>query len=85
MRKNRIKWMFAAGLLCLLGFSSCSPKLRPRRARQITPDTIRVIPSVPDTVRVNPDPDKFPPVKLMYGVPPARYELKKVDENPDAR
>jgi len=77
--------MFAAGLLCLLGFSSCSPKLRLRRTPQVTPDTIRVIPSVPDTVRVNPDPRDFPPVKLMYGVPPARYELKKVDENPDVK
>ena len=77
--------MFAAGLLCLLGFSSCSPKLRLRRTPKVTPDTIRVIPSVPDTVRVNPDPRDFPPVKLMYGVPPARYELKKVDENPDVK
>ena len=85
MRKDRIRWMFAAGLLCLLGFSSCSPKLRLRRTPQVTPDTIRVIPSVPDTARVNPDPRDFPPVKLMYGVPPALYELKKVDENPDAR
>ena len=85
MRKDRIRWMFAAGLLCLLGFSSCSPKLRLRRTPKVTPDTIRVVPSVPDTVRVNPDPRDFPPVKLMYGVPPARYELKKVDENPDVK
>ena len=83
MKKDRLTWMFAIGLLGLLGFSSCSPKLRPRRISRAIVDTVRlVIP--PDTAVINPmpnpNPGDFPPAKLMYGVPPARYELKKVDE-----
>ena len=31
MKKDRIRWMLAVGLLGLLGFSSCSPKIRTRR------------------------------------------------------
>ena len=82
MKKDRLTWMLAIGLLGLLGFSSCSPKLRPRRGPKAVVDTIRVIVS-PDTTLFNPmpnpDPGNFPPAKLMYGVPPARYELQKVE------
>jgi len=82
MKKDRLTWMFAIGLLGLLGFSSCSPKLRPRRISRVIADTVRVV-IPPDTANLgpmpNPDPGNFPPAKLMYGVPPARYELKKVD------
>lgn len=83
MKKDRLTWMFAIGLLGLLGFSSCSPKLRPRRSAKAVVDTVRVIVD-PDTASIkpipNPNPGNFPPAKLMYGVPPARYELKKVDD-----
>ena len=82
MKKDRLTWMLAAGLLALLGFSSCSPKLRPRKSVKTAVDTIRVYVD-PDTVRIKPLPNAgdFPPAKLMYGVPPARYELKEIKEN----
>ena len=82
MRKDRIRWMFAIGLLGLLGFSSCSPRLRPRRSVKAVVDTVRVIVD-PDTARFIkplPNPGDMPPAKLMYGVPPARYELKRIDD-----
>ena len=68
--------MLAIGLLSLLGFSSCSPRLRARRAAGEPVDTLKV--RMPDTIIVRPNPD--PPVKLMYGVPPARYMKMNVTE-----
>jgi hypothetical protein len=71
MKKDRIRWMLAVGLLGLLGFSSCSPRLRPRRTVRNV-DTLYVLPS--DTTRFRPDPGERP-IRLMYGVPPVRYEV----------
>ena len=76
MKKDRIRWLFAIGLLGLLGFSSCSPRLRPRRAADPV-DTLKVFPPV-DTSIVKPRPDA--PIKLMYGVPPARFEKMEAPE-----
>ena len=76
MKKDRIRWMLAVGLLGLLGFNSCSPRLRPRRSVKAVVDTVRVIVD-PDTARFIkplPNPGDMPPAKLMYGVPPARFE-----------
>ena len=76
MKKDRFKWMLAVGLLGLLGFSSCSPKLRMRRADARGIDTLIVKPV--DSMGIkpipNPNPGEFPPAKLMYGVPPGRFE-----------
>ena len=78
MKKDRIRWMLAVGLLGLLGFSSCSPRLRPRRATRNV-DTLYVLPS--DTIRLKPNPGEMP-IRLMYGVPPVRYEvLERPDQN----
>ena len=52
MKKDRLTWMFAIGLLSLLGFSSCSPKLRMRKVVDPPVDTIKVLP--PDTVIIKP-------------------------------
>ena len=76
MKKDRIRCLFAIGLLGLLGFSSCSPRLRPRRAADSV-DTLKVFPPV-DTIIVKPRPDA--PIKLMYGVPPARFEKMEAPE-----
>ena len=78
MKKERIRWMLAVGLLGLLGFSSCSPKVRMRDIR-VAPerDTTQNLMPI-DSMR--PDPGNFPPAKLMYGVPPVRLELKEVRE-----
>ena len=76
MQKDRIIGMLAIGLLGLLGFSSCSPRLRPRRAADSV-DTLQVFPPV-DTIIVKPRPDA--PIKLMYGVPPARFEKMEAPE-----
>ena len=46
-------------------------------------DTVRVIVD-PDTARFIkplPNPGDMPPAKLMYGVPPGRFETLKVQEN----
>lgn len=77
MKKDRLTWMFAIGLLGLLGFSSCSPRLRPRRVQRDV-DTIFVLP--PDTVRIKPGSGDLAPIKLMYGVPPARFERMQKPE-----
>ena len=81
MKKDRIRWLFAIGLLGLLGFSSCSPRLRPRRTASRDLDSIRVVPlPAPDTgtrLRPLPFPGDMPPAKLMYGVPPGQF--KKID------
>ena len=69
MKKDRIIGMLAIGLLGLLGFSSCSPRLRPRQTAGPV-DTLKVL--RPDTTIVRPNPER--PIKLMYGVPPARFE-----------
>ena len=76
MKKDRISWLFAIGLLGLLGFSSCSPRLRPRRQVDRV-DTVKVLP--PDTIRIRPNPGREP-IKLMYGVPPARFETMEAPE-----
>ena len=73
MRKignNRLAWMVSIGLLGLLGFASCSPRLHPRKAPDPV-DTLRV--PRPDTL-AKPLPGDYPPAKLMYGVPPVRFE-----------
>lgn len=77
MKKDRITWMLAVGLLGLLGFSSCSPKLRMRKVVDPPVDTLKVVP--PDTIRFIPGPPEAP-IKLMYGVPPARYDLEIAPE-----
>ena len=78
MKKDRIRWMLAVGLLGLLGFSSCSPKIRARRVIK-TVDTLYVLPS--DTTILKPNPGDMP-IRLMYGVPPVRYEvMERPDQN----
>lgn len=77
MKKERIRWLFWIGLLGLLGFSSCSPRLRQRRIVESPVDTL-VIPR-PDTIRIKPDPPEIP-AKLMYGVPASRYERMELPE-----
>ena len=74
MEKNRIKWMISAGLLGLLGFASCSPRLRPRPETKDV-DTLVVPPA--DTLKPV-SPGEYAPIKLMYGVPPVRYEVREV-------
>ena len=77
MKKDRLIGLLAIGLLGLLGFSSCCPKLRMRRVVEHTADTLQVLP--PDTVIIKPvKPDQ--PIKLMYGVPPVRYERMNAPE-----
>ena len=76
MKKDRIIGMLAIGLLGLLGFSSCSPRLRPRRQVDRV-DTVKVLP--PDTIRIRPNPGREP-IKLMYGVPPVRFEKMEAPE-----
>jgi len=77
MKKDRIIGILAIGLLGLLGFSSCSPKLRMRKVVDPPVDTIKVLP--PDTVIIKPvKPNE--PIKLMYGVPPVRYERMEAPE-----
>ena len=77
MKKDRIIGLLAIGLLSLLGFSSCSPKLRMRRVVEPPVDTLKVLP--PDTIRIVPGkPDT--PIKLMYGVPPVRFEKMEAPE-----
>ena len=76
MKKDRLTWMLAVGLLGLLGFTSCSPRLRARRIVE-TVDTLKVLP--PDTIRIKPNP-LDPPIKLMYGVPPVRFEKMELPE-----
>ncbi|MBO6028808.1 MAG: hypothetical protein J6P75_06340 [Bacteroidales bacterium] len=70
MKKERVIGMLAIGLLSLLGFSSCSPRMRPRRVVS-SADTLKIPPI--DTVRIRPNPGREP-IKLMYGVPPVRFE-----------
>jgi len=77
MKKDRLIGILAVGLLGLLGFSSCCPKLRMRKVVENTVDTMKVLP--PDTLRILPGkPDV--PIKLMYGVPPVRYEKMEAPE-----
>ena len=76
MKKDRLIGILAVGLLSLLGFSSCSPKLRLRKVID-TVDTLKVLP--PDTVIVTPIKPEAP-IKLMYGVPPVRYERMEAPE-----
>ena len=77
MKKDCIIGILAIGLLGLLGFSSCSPKLRMRKVIDPPVDTIKVLP--PDTVIIKPvKPNE--PIKLMYGVPPVRYEKMEAPE-----
>ena len=77
MKKDRLIGILAVGLLGTLGFSSCCPKLRMRKVVENTVDTMKVLP--PDTLRILPGkPDA--PIKLMYGVPPVRYEKMEAPE-----
>ena len=77
MKNDRLIGMLAIGLLSLLGFSSCCPKLRMRKVVDPPVDTLRVLP--PDTVIFKPvKPDA--PIKLMYGVPPVRFEKMEAPE-----
>ena len=77
MKKDRFRWMLAVGLLGLLGFSSCCPKLRMRKVVEPPVDTLKV--DLPDTIRILPGkPDA--PIKLMYGVPPVRFERMEAPE-----
>ena len=77
MKKDRLIGILAVGLLGLLGFSSCSPKLRMRKVADPPVDTVKVV--MPDTLRILPGkPDA--PIKLMYGVPPVRYEKMEAPE-----
>ena len=77
MKKDRLIGILAVGLLSLLGFSSCSPKLRLRKVVDAPVDTLKVLP--PDTLIIKPvKPDQ--PIKLMYGVPPVRYEKMEAPE-----
>ena len=77
MKKDRFTWMLAVGLLSVLGFSSCSPKLRMRKVVDPPVDTLKVVP--PDTIHIIPGPPDAP-IKLMYGVPPARFEKMELPE-----
>ena len=72
MKKNRIGWILAAGLLGLLGFSSCCPRLRPGRVVEKEDADTLSFPS--DTLHFKPDPGEMP-IRLMYGVPPTRFEV----------
>ena len=77
MKRDRFRGLLAIGLLGLLGFSSCSPKLRMRKVVENTVDTLKVLP--PDTLIIKPvKPDQ--PIKLMYGVPPVRFEKMEAPE-----
>ena len=77
MKKDRLIGILAVGLLSLLGFSSCSPKLRMRKVVDAPVDTLKVLP--PDTLIVKPvKPNE--PIKLMYGVPPVRFEKMQAPE-----
>ena len=77
MKKDRLIGILAVGLLGTLGFSSCCPKLRMRKVVENTVDTMKVLP--PDTLRILPGkPDA--PIKLMYGVPPVRFEKMQAPE-----
>ena len=77
MKKDRIIGILAVGLLSLLGFSSCSPKLRMRKVVDAPVDTLKVLP--PDTLIIKPvKPNE--PIKLMYGVPPVRFEKMQAPE-----
>ena len=77
MKNDRLIRLLAIGLLGLLGFSSCSPRLRMRKIIDPPVDTLKVLP--PDTVIIKPvKPDE--PIKLMYGVPPVRFEKMEAPE-----
>ena len=75
MKKDRLIGLFAIGLLSLLGFSSCCPKLRMRKLVDPPVDTLNVLP--PDSLIVKPI---DAPIKLMYGVPPVRFEKMEAPE-----
>jgi hypothetical protein len=75
MKRDRIIGLLAIGLLSLLGFSSCCPKLRMRKRVDPPVDTLKVLP--PDTVIIKPIDQ---PIKLMYGVPPVRFEKMEAPE-----
>ena len=77
MKKDRIRWILAVGLLGLLGFSSCSPRLRARRIVEQNADTLQLF---PDSLQIKPGPGEMP-IRLMYGVPPVRYEVRELRDN----
>ena len=78
MKKDRIRWMLAVGLLGLLGFSSCSPKLRMRKLADPPLDTLKVHP--PDSLMIIKPVKPDEPIKLMYGVPPVPFEKMEAPE-----
>ena len=75
MKKARIIGMLDLGPLGLLGFSCCSTRLWPRQTADPV-DTLKV--HLPDTIIFRQNPDT--PIKLMYGVPPARFEKMEAPE-----
>ena len=75
MKRERIIGLLAIGLLSLLGFSSCCPKLRMRKRVDPPVDTLKVLP--PDTVIIKPIDQ---PIKLMYGVRPVLFERMEAPE-----
>ena len=78
MKRDRIIGLLAIGLLGLLGFASCSPRLRMRKVVENTVDTLKVLP--PDTLIIKPVNPGNEPIKLMYGVPPVRFEKMQAPE-----
>ena len=64
--------MLSVGLLGLLGFASCSPRLRPGPAvsKEQPVDTLKATP-----------PGDFREIRLMYGVPPARFEVMQMPDS----
>lgn len=76
MNRNQFRWLLSVGLLALLGFTSCSPRLRTRHKTDVpSPVDTLLIPKL-DTLRKTPE----APIKLMYGVPPTRFEVMNFPE-----
>ncbi len=85
MKNNKLKVAVSAGLLGLLGFGACSPKIH-RAADQTPPvqDTGTVKPaaqdqdkSTADSLIVRPIHRDDIPIRVMYGPPPSYYKNKK--------
>lgn len=76
MSRNQFKWLLSVGLLTLLGFTSCSPRLRMRhKTDETAPVDTLTIPRL-DSLKRMPG----APIKLMYGVPPSRFEVMDLPE-----
>ena len=72
MKKERIGWLLAVGLLGLLGFSSCCPRLRPGRAVEKEDADTLSFPS--DTLDLD-------EIIVMYGITPVRFEVMERQDN----